>query len=326
MPIYLRGETYWAAISLPGRGRVRRSLATDNKREAQRRYDTLKAELWQEPQARPAGRTFGQALVEWLNFRERGQSDVYNVSYLRDRIPSLTALDEITPALFLDRFADKSPGTYNRIQATLRSVLNHARERDWIQTVPRFKRRAEPPPVDRHIDGEAWGRLRAELPKHLIDLAEFSLATGLRRANATGLLWSQVNMKARYVALDAGKTKAKRAIHVPLNDLAMAVLKRRAGVHDVYVFTYNGRPFRDPKTAFIAARERAGLDGFRWHDIRHTWASWHAMNGTPESVLQQLGGWKTDMHKRYSHLSPQYIAQFAGNAKPLEPAKKRRRA
>ncbi|HBN22304.1 MAG TPA: hypothetical protein DD412_03605 [Holosporales bacterium] len=37
--------------------------------------------------------------------------------------------------------------------------------------------------------------------------------------------------------------------------------------------------------------ERAGIKDFRWHDWRHTWASWHAQEGTPLSVLQELGGW-----------------------------------
>jgi integrase len=45
-----------------------------------------------------------------------------------------------------------------------------------------------------------------------------------------------------------------------------------------------------PKTSFLKARKRAGLNGFRWHDFRHTWASWHAMGGTPLDVLQKLGG------------------------------------
>lgn len=51
---------------------------------------------------------------------------------------------------------------------------------------------------------------------------------------------------------------------------------------------------------------------FRWHDLRHTWASWHIMNGTPVEVLQKLGGWeKLEMVLKYAHLAPEHLAGFA---------------
>ena len=55
---------------------------------------------------------------------------------------------------------------------------------------------------------------------------------------------------------------------------------------------------------------------FRWHDLRHTWASWHAQSGTPLHVLQELGGWSNgDMVKRYAHLSHQQLGNYASNVK-----------
>jgi len=61
-----------------------------------------------------------------------------------------------------------------------------------------------------------------------------------------------------------------------------------------------------------AACKRAGVPGFRFHDLRHTWASWHAMAGTPLSVLQELGGWHShEMVQRYAHLSPEHLAAAA---------------
>jgi len=65
-------------------------------------------------------------------------------------------------------------------------------------------------------------------------------------------------------------------------------------------------------TTWDAACQRAGLAGFRFHDLRHTWASWHAMAGTPLSVLQELGGWHSpQMVQRYAHLSPEHLAAAA---------------
>jgi site-specific recombinase XerD len=59
---------------------------------------------------------------------------------------------------------------------------------------------------------------------------------------------------------------------------------------------------------------RAELSDVSFHTLRHTWASWHVMAGTPLEVLQQLGGWSgMDMVLKYSHLAPGYLARYAGN-------------
>ncbi|UUZ52719.1 tyrosine-type recombinase/integrase [Massilia sp. H-1] len=55
--------------------------------------------------------------------------------------------------------------------------------------------------------------------------------------------------------------------------------------------------------------KRASIENFRWHDLRHTWASWHVQNGTPLHVLQELGGWESEaMVRRYAHLSASHLA------------------
>jgi Phage integrase family len=60
----------------------------------------------------------------------------------------------------------------------------------------------------------------------------------------------------------------------------------------------------------------AGLPEIRWHDIRHLWATWHTLNGTPQRVLQALGGWKDErrMVARYATLNVDMAAPWAGNA------------
>ncbi|TBR13105.1 tyrosine-type recombinase/integrase [Rugosibacter aromaticivorans] len=71
------------------------------------------------------------------------------------------------------------------------------------------------------------------------------------------------------------------------------------------------------------ALQRAGIEGFTWHGLRHTWAAWHAMSGTPLDVLQKLGGWADHkMVLQYAHLAPEYLASFANNAKPWKARKK----
>ena len=88
------------------------------------------------------------------------------------------------------------------------------------------------------------------------------------------------------------QAKARKAISVPLNAEAVVLIRRQTGKHATGVFSYRGRPIRRVSTkAWYAALERAGIADFRWHDLRHTWASWDVQNGTPLHALQELGGW-----------------------------------
>ena len=94
----------------------------------------------------------------------------------------------------------------------------------------------------------------------------------------------------------------------------MQVIEEQRGRHPEWVFTYRGRPFefKTSTKAWRRALTRAGIENFRWHDLRHTWASWHVQAGTPLAVLQELGGWASlDMVRRYAHFAPEHLAAFA---------------
>lgn len=68
----------------------------------------------------------------------------------------------------------------------------------------------------------------------------------------------------------------------------------------------------DSNTAWRAALKRAGIDDFRFHDLRHTWASWLIQSGVPLSVLQEMGGWESiEMVRRYAHLAPNHLTEHA---------------
>ena len=110
----------------------------------------------------------------------------------------------------------------------------------------------------------------------------------------------------------------KGASHVTLqtqrlNDTAMAVLKAQEGKHPVRVFTYRGKPLVNAYNfAWRHALKLAGIIDFRWHDLRHTWATWQRQAGTPTHELQRLGGWLTSsMVERYAHLAPDHLAASA---------------
>lgn len=70
----------------------------------------------------------------------------------------------------------------------------------------------------------------------------------------------------------------------------------------------------DASKAFKSALMKAGIEWFRFHDLRHTWASWLIQSGVPLPALQEMGGWESiQIVKRYAHLSPAHLQKHAKN-------------
>jgi integrase len=151
------------------------------------------------------------------------------------------------------------------------------------------------------------------LPVHLSTMARFALATGLREANVTGLQWSQIDLARRVAWIHADQAKNGRSLGIPLNKEAVVLLRKQIGKHPDYVFTYRNRPVKKCNTkAWRKALRKVGISDFRWHDLRHTWASWHVQNQTPLHALQELGGWSDiRMVQRYAHLAPEHLSGYA---------------
>jgi integrase len=177
----------------------------------------------------------------------------------------------------------------------------------------------EPTRRIRFLSREEAQRLLSELPEHLADMAAFSLATGLRRSNVTGLQWSQLDLAKRLAWIHPDQAKARRAIAVPLNAEAVAIIRKSLGKHPTHVFLFQGKPVYQVSTkTWYSALKRAGIEDFRWHDLRHTWASWHVQHGTPLFALQEMGGWESpEMVRRYAHLAAEHLAPYADRLNAL---------
>lgn len=122
-------------------------------------------------------------------------------------------------------------------------------------------------------------------------MARFSLLTGLRESNVTKLEWNQIDLQRRVAWIHPDQAKAGKAIGVPLNDEVVNIVRSQVGNDLHYVFVYKGKAvLRANNHAWRKALNRAGVKDFRWHDLRHTWASWHVQAGTPLNALQKLGG------------------------------------
>jgi integrase len=220
----------------------------------------------------------------------------------------------------IDRLTDEklaegvSNATVNRVLELVRAVLRKCvNDWEWLDRVPKIRMLKEPTRRIRFITRDEAQRLLAALPEHLADMAAFSLATGLRRANVTGLQWSQVDLVRRIAWVHPDQAKARKAIAVPLNGEAVLIIRKQIGKHSRHVFSFRGQPIVQVSTkAWYAALEKAGIEDFRWHDLRHTWASWHVQQGTPLFALQELGGWESpEMVRRYAHLAAEHLAPYA---------------
>ena len=261
-----------------------------------------------------------EAVVLYL--RETGhkassKSDLAHLKWL-DRFLGSLYLDEIDRSL-IDQIREAKlqegvkPSTANRTLEVVRALLNKAvADWEWLDKAPRIRMLSEPDRRIRWLTREEADTLIDELPPHLAAMARFSLETGLRRANVTGLLWSQVDLDKRQAWIHADQAKARKPISVPLSLEAVAVIRRQIGKHPSHVFSYQGKPVIQTNTkAWRSALARAGIENFRWHDLRHTWASWHAQAGTPLHVLQELGAWQcVEMVRRYAHLSGVHLAEY----------------
>mgnify|MGYP001436795671 FL=1 len=94
----------------------------------------------------------------------------------------------------------------------------------------------------------------------------------------------------------------------------MAVLEEQLGKNEQFCFTYQGKPIRWEMTnsAWHTALRNAGIKDFGFHDLRHTWASWHRRARTSCNVLKDLGGWKSSVIvDRYAKYATEHLAVAA---------------
>lgn len=303
------------SLSPPFRPRVRESTGTSSKAEAKVIQAKRMAELLAEPAPKVGDqKTWNDAVAAWQRGKERSESDMLSLHKLGQVIGNPHIKDLTGDGLEAALGFCKTVGTYNRYRARVVAVLNGARRRKWIAEVPYIPTRSKTPSEPRWLTKDEWVRLHAALPDHLKGPAVLAINTGLRQANVFGLKWENVDEEGRLLRVTPDAAKARQGLGIPLNDEALKAIQAQAGKHPEFVFTYRGRPMAKPKEGFAQALRSAGIEGFRWHDFRHTWATWHVHAGTPVDVLMKLGGWADiRMALRYSHHSAQHLAKYAGN-------------
>ena len=209
------------------------------------------------------------------------------------------------------RRREVQPATVNRELAFLRRVFNVAIEdgkADTNPVRPKMFFRENNQRV-RFLTEEEEKGLRQAIGEAAWPLVAVALHTGLRRSEQFSLEWEYVDFQTGILTVPHSKHGGAR--RVPMNDTVRAILRGRPNrLKGSYVFpSGTGETPLDAnnfvRRDFVPALAQAKIEGFRWHDLRHTFASRLVMAGVDLRTVQELLGHKTlAMTLRYSHLSP----------------------
>jgi len=238
-------------------------------------------------------------------------------------------LADVTPALLVqvrDRIATetsrrgevRAPATVNRTFAYLSTVLTFAvKEWQWIEQNPlrSVRQLREPRGRVRFLSDDERARLLAACrdsnSPDLFPIVVLALSTGARRGEIEWLRWRDVDLGRATATLTDTKNGETRALH--LAGPALELLRERSKVRridsDLVFPRADGTAPMATEKHWRKARSAAGLSNFRFHDLRHSAASYLAMNGATLAEIAAVLGHKTlAMVKRYAHLSEQHTA------------------
>ena len=273
------------------------------------------------PPTPPAPKTFGEVTTAYLDFKKaEGKRSVADderaLKRLRAWFGDATPVTEITAQRIADYSRERagqisrlgrtvSPATRNRELACLRHLLRLAAEWGHTEKAPRIRMAKEPEHRVRWLEPNEETALLVACDEsrntYLVDVVRVALETGMRLREITELQWPQVDLTRGVIRLE--HTKSGRRREVPMRQDVYAIFAAMAEPRQGRVW-----PDRRIRTAFENAVDRAGLKEFRFHDLRHHFASWFMMRGGDLLALQKILGHRTlAMTQKYAHLSPDYL-------------------
>jgi integrase len=262
------------------------------------------------------------------NYNEKEQAERKSkLLWWEDRL-GVYLLSDITPPLIVecrDLLGEtRSPATVVRYMAALSHAFTIAvNEWQWLHENPakKVKKPTEPDGRVRFLDDDERQRLLVACKESSSELLYMcvilALSSGMRQAELMGLKWQDVNLKDGFLILHKTKNGTKR--RVPLSGLGLSLLQEHAKIRRIdtpLLFPSNSNPQKsiDLRSAFQYALERAEVENFHWHDLRHCTASYLAMNGASLAEIAEVLGHKTlSMVKRYSHLSDGHVSNVVAS-------------
>ena len=308
---------WWVKVHVNGR---QRSFKCDTKSQATVLYGRLKAEqregkYFEKPKAVPF-REIACEYMQAVDARRRRKGDDQArmnrwMTAFHDHDAATITPRQIERVLSDLQTEGKQPATLLRHLAVLKATFNRAKRLGLIKENPAAL--VKPPKVNnmlvRYVTAEQESRLLEQLPLQYKPVVQIAINTGLRQGELLRLTWSDIDWNAGILTVQETKAGDKR--RMPMNSIVLGVLTslraRCAAQPTDRVFPHGDRYLR---RAFERAVKAAGLTPFRFHDLRHTFASRLAMQGANDRTLMALGGWKSPaMLSRYAHLSPTHLWQ-----------------
>jgi len=324
MGLFRRGRIWWFRISVRGK-LIRESTGTEDKKLAKRVYDKVKGQIaegkWFQ---RLPERSFQEMMEKFLD--EHGSKKA-SYSTSMGHVKNMTAffgncsLFQITPRL-INEYKNKrhsdgvKSATINRELATLKKAFNLAlKEWEWIESNPvsRVSMEPEDNKRDRWLTLHEEERLLKACPHWLREIVIFAINTGMRLSEILELSWEAVDFFRKTVTVFRSKNNERRTI--PLNGAAIELLKSKAKVRLIktnLVF-YSPRVHkllwkRNVSWVFQTVTRRAGINDFRFHDLRHNFATRLVQAGVDLYKVQKLLGHKSpSMTQRYAHHCPESL-------------------
>jgi integrase len=297
MGLYRRGKIYWYTIMQDGT-RIQESLKTDNKKLADKLYAKVLTDIVE-------GRYFDSVKAKSTTFDEMTDRYLKEHAHTRDFITT-KAIAEYRNM----RLQSVKPATIYQELALLRRMFNVAiKEWAWFKDNPVSRlsfsvgnRNAR----DRWLtlDEEQLLLEKATNPVWLRSLLMVALHTGMRRGEILDLRWKNIDLLTRLIRVVKTKNGEKRS--VPMSNTLFTLFQ------DMKVRDISGRVFPISKSsvrhAFDDTVEKAGLEDFRFHDLRHTFATRLVQNGVDVFKVKELLGHKTiTMTMRYAHHYPESL-------------------
>lgn len=316
---------WWVRLIHQGRERWYR---TDNKSQAKALYGRLKAKqcegkLFEKQKAVPF-KELATDYQAWVDARRRRPGD--DAARLQRWITAFGEQDAqtITPrqierVLTELQMEKKQPATLVRYLTVLKAVWNRGKRLGALHDNPTAMVRTPQPNnvLVRYLQPDQEATLLAALPERFRPIVITAMHTGLRQGELLRLAWHDIDWTVGVLTIH--DTKAGERRRVPMNSVVQGLLmawKARTSPEPTdRVFPHDHRYLR---RAFTKAVESATLAPFRFHDLRHTFASRLAMNGANDRTLMALGGWKSPrMLDRYAHLSPAHLWQAVEGLAPV---------
>ncbi len=282
--------------------------------------------------------SFKQMMDIYLKYSKANKisykSDVTQVKYMTEFFGANTKISNIKPSK-IEKFklSLKNKGlanaTVNRYYSSLCKAFNLmvADIPSFINPCKSVKKLKEDNEKTRYLTKEEEKALFDELIYYLKPIVICALQTGLRRSNILNLKWKHVDFSVGFIEILKQENKGHKTIQIPISNKLKETLyqiiferfiapiifmqngiKLKLIINSVYVFVNNetNEPFTDIHKGFDKAVERAGIDNFTFHDLRHTVATRLVMNGIDLKTIQDLlAHSQISTTQRYMHAIPE---------------------